>query len=594
MEDSTIQQIKDRLDIVEVVGNYIKLQKTGVNYRANCPFHSEKTPSFFVSPTRQLWHCFGSCGTGGDIFKFVMKIEGLEFGDALRTLAQKAGVEIARSSFSVQAKTERARLQEICGLASRFFERQLSSKTGQGAKEYLLGRGITEQSITDFHLGYSPDTWQGLSDFLVGQSYKREEVEKAGLAVKKDSGRSYDRFRGRIIFPIFDANSQAIGFGGRVFKYEDAAKYVNTPATLLYDKSRVLYGLDKAKLEIRKNDFVILVEGYTDVIMLHQAGFINAVSTSGTALTPFQLKILKRYTDNLYIAFDMDLAGNSATKRGIDLAQAEGFNIKVITMTPGLDPADMVKQDPIQWAKQVSEAKSIMQFYFEIALAKHNSKTPEGKKEISKILLPVIKRIPDKIEQVYWIQELARILGVKEDDVREELAKIKISQAGEAPLPDESFAGKNHLADRGAAGEKITRKDLLEERLLSLLFKNPKNTALIADNDQGLFSPIACQAFVYWQKQQVGAGGLEPLPAVDEYLAEFINRLVLRAELEELKEEDVEPEIKNCLAEIKCLAAKRELNQLSRAVKQAESEGETEKIQELMKEFDKLAREIAD
>ncbi|MCX6722285.1 MAG: CHC2 zinc finger domain-containing protein [Candidatus Staskawiczbacteria bacterium] len=262
--DSQIEEIKNKLNVLDVVGSYVKLTKTGVNYRGLCPFHNEKGPSFFVSPGRQMWKCFG-CAKGGDIFEFVKEIEGVEFGDALRILANKAGVELKREN--PQITSERKRLYEICDLACSFFEKQLGNSTyGKEAKEYLLKRGITEESIKKWRLGYSPDTWQGLSDFLVGRGYNREEIVKAGLAVQSEKGNNpYDRFRGRIIFPIFDLNSQVIGFTARVFPREagsrpeagkDAviAKYINTPQTILYDKSNVLYGLNFAKVAVRKNN----------------------------------------------------------------------------------------------------------------------------------------------------------------------------------------------------------------------------------------------------------------------------------------------------------------------------------------------------
>ncbi|HHE76738.1 MAG TPA: DNA primase, partial [Candidatus Parcubacteria bacterium] len=348
MPSSPIEEIKSRLDIVDVIKDYMKLEKAGANYRGLCPFHAEKTPSFFVSPARQIWHCFGSCSEGGDIFKFIMKIENVEFGDALKILAKRAGVELKRES--PELKTERNKLYDISELACRFFETQLQeSRAGREAKKYLLDRGLSEESIKKWRLGYAPDSWQGLSDFLVGRGFSREEIEKAGLSLKSSkTGRRYDRFRGRIIFPVINLASQVIGFGGRIFRggENNEAKYINSPATILYDKSRVLYGLDKAAMEIRKEDACILVEGYMDVILVSQAGLKNVVATSGTALTQFHLKILKRYSNNLLTAFDMDVAGNSATKRSIDIDQRFGFNIKIVDMPGRDDPADIASKSP--------------------------------------------------------------------------------------------------------------------------------------------------------------------------------------------------------------------------------------------------------
>lgn len=560
--NSPVEEIKNRLDIVEVIGSYIKLQKAGANFRALCPFHSEKKPSFFVSPSRQIWHCFGGCAEGGDIFKFVMKIEGVEFGDALRILAQKAGVEL--KPMTPELRTERQRLYEICELAARFFERQLEAgSAGKEAKKYLLKRGISADSILIWRLGYSPDAWQGLTDFLVGKGYQKEGVEKAGLAVKNEQGSFYDRFRGRIIFPIFDLNSQVVGFGGRVFKEKDKAeiaKYVNTPNTLLYDKSRILYGLDKAKVEIRKADSCILVEGYTDVIMAHQAGNQNVVATSGTALTPYQLKVIKRYSENLILGFDMDIAGDSATKRGIDLAQSLGFNIKVTRLPEGKDAAEIISKNPKDWHQALENPKSILEFYFQSAFSGRDPKTPEGKKEISKILLPVIKRIPNRIERSFWIQKLAGQLQVKEENVEEELKKVKIEQEIYGLEPEEII----NLPQK-------SRRELLEERLLTLALKFPQSLNSLEEKDKKFLANLKNKA------------------ASNE---EHFNYLSLKAEIEEVEGKEVLPEIQFCLKEIRSLEIKNKLGQISQEIKKAESEKDLEKAQKLIREFSQLSKEI--
>jgi len=578
MINSPIDEIKSRLDIVEVIGSYIKLQKTGANFRALCPFHSEKKPSFFVSPARQIWHCFG-CGKGGDLFGFVKEIEGMEFGDALRILAQKAGVELKKYTPEyAKLKSERQRLYEICELATRFFEKQLEeSSTGKEAKKYLISRGITEESIKKWRLGYTPDTWQGLSDFLNSQDYKKEEVEKAGLGISSEIGSFYDRFRGRIIFPIFDLNSQIVGFSARVFKSEDPAKYVNTPSTLLYDKSRILYGLDKAKLEIRKKDVCILVEGNTDVIMAHQAGSENTVATSGTALTTPQLKILKRYSDNLFIGFDMDVAGETATKRGIDLAQIQGFNIRVIRLPEGKDAADVILTNPKEWEKAISNPKSILDFYFESAFLGRDPKTSEGKKEISKILLPVLKRIPNQIEKSFWIQRLANDLGVREEDLREELKKVKLEENLYGLEPEEIIS----LPLK-------SRKELLEERLLTLVLKTPQNLNLIDEKENSYFSQKTQEILMNFKKDKNF-----PTEKLSHETIDYFNYLVLKAEIEEIDEKDILPEIQICLNEIRSLEIKNKLDQVSKEIKKAEEEKNSKKIKELIQEFNKLATELS-
>ena len=576
MISSPIDEIKNRLDIVEVVGNYIKLQKAGANFRALCPFHSEKKPSFFVSPTRQMWHCFGGCSEGGDMFKFVMKIEGVEFGDALRILAQRAGVELKKQSpESAIWRTERQRLYEICELTCCFFEKQLeASSVGQEARKYLLDRGINVESLKKWRIGYSPDVWQGLSDFLSSRGYQKQEIEKAGLALTSEMGSFYDRFRGRIIFPVFDLNSQVIGFGGRVFKEKDKgeiAKYVNTPQTMLYDKGRTLYGLDKAKVAIRKQDVCILVEGYIDAIMAFQSGSENVVASSGTALTPFQLKILKRYSNNLLSAFDTDVAGDSATKRGIDLAQSQGFNIKIITMPQDKDPADIISQNIENWQKIINEAKSILQFYFETTFSRFNPVNPEGKREISKILLPIIKRIPNKIEAAHWVQELSKRLGVKEEIVEEELKNVRLDVRdynlpeilNPAPLPPK------------------TRKDILEERVISLVLKEPQHLTLVNED---------CFPYFSGHMQTILTNLRENRPLEE---SDFVNYLFLKAEVEE-GEFDSEAEIQTCLKEIEHLETKNKLDEISQEIKKAETEKELERVNNLTREFNKLANKLLD
>jgi len=565
MQDSQIEEIKNKLNVVDVVGSYIKLTKTGINYRGVCPFHSEKKPSFFVSPNRQMWHCFG-CGAGHSIFDFVMKIEGLEFGDALRILAAKAGIELKREN--PKLRTERQRLYEICDLASCFFEKQLeASSVGKEAKEYLKKRGINDESIKKWRLGYSPDTWQSLSDFLVGKGYKRQEIIKAGLAVEKeDKSNSYDRFRGRIVFPIFDTNSQVIGFGARVFKIaneKETAKYINTPQTLLYDKSSALYGINNAKLAVRKSNKCVITEGYTDTIMCHQAGFENTVAASGTALTSQHLNILKRYTENLILAFDMDLAGDNATKRGINLAESLNFNIKIIdTYSGAKDPAEIILESPENWSDSIEKARSIMDYYFDSALSAFDKAIPEGKKQIGRIILPAIKRIQNKIEQSHWIQKLSQKLGVREEAIIDELNLVKDVRH---PM-SQNFATSDVAMALSAAG----RKKMIEDKIISLVVKDPENLNLIEDCHQALF----CEETKSF---------LENLKNPNDEFKEFADAAALRAEVE--LEEDGCHEIQLCLALLKDINIREKRCRISEEIKKAEEAKDIEKVSKLIGEF---------
>jgi len=590
MLDSPIDEIKNRLDIVDVVGSYVKLQKTGANYRAPCPFHSDKKPSFFVSPSRQIWHCFG-CGKGGDIFAFIREIEGVEFGDALKILAQRAGVELKREDPKI--KTERKRLFEICELSCQFFEKQLEkSENGKKAKEYLLKRGLKEETIKKWRLGYAPNNWRSLSDFLVGKGYTREEVLKAGLSLKSEKKENYyDRFRGRIMFPVFNITSQVIGFGGRVFeevkKNDEGGKYINISNTLLYDKSRTLYGLNMANLEIRRKDFCILVEGYMDAIMVNQSGFENVVAASGTGLTEYQLRILKRYSDNLFTAFDMDVAGDSATKRGIDLAQSLGFNIKVITMPEDLDPADVVLKDIKLWEDLVKNAKTIHDFYFEKVLKDFNRDTIEGKKEIAKTILPIIKNIPNKIEQTLWVKDLSEILNVKEEDVFEELKKIPTSQ--NFKLEDNKIEEEidKNIKEPFYVSSK-TKKDTLQEYLITLFLKFPQLASCLKEEDLRLFSSQYLQIIKTMTSPQ-NANYLDK--NLENNIKNLIDMLSFRAEVMEIDPGiNLEKEFQYCLKEIKVLNIKDKLNEIGFKIREAEGQNNSSQIQKLMEDFNSYSK----
>ncbi|MDO8676103.1 MAG: DNA primase [Candidatus Azambacteria bacterium] len=478
------QEIKERLNIVDVLSGYIRLTKAGVNYKALCPFHNEKTPSFMVSPSRQTWHCFGGCGEGGDIFTFIEKIEGVEFIEALKMLAEKAGVIL--EYVDPKLRTEKDRMYEICEKAAQFFTASLNNtnilidtnNTNENPiLNYLYKRGLIDKTIEEWRLGYAPDSWDSLLVFLKSKGYKESEIERMGLVIKSDprSGinKYHDRFRNRLMFPIFDVNGRVIAFSGRLMseiiasqtEREGSGKYVNSPETALYSKSRALYGLDRAKTEIRKNNKVILVEGQMDILLPFQDGVRNIVATSGTALTEDHLMILKRLTENLVLAFDMDDAGFKATKRGIELAQSNGFNISVLEFESGKDPADFVKERPGELIKMLQNARPIMSYYFNQVFRKFDVNKIDGKKIVAITLLSEIKRLPSAIERSGWIRELSLKLGVSERDLEEEMSKVESQNA-------DNFQRKSAENPRLSASK--TRKEILSERLLALLLKAPE------------------------------------------------------------------------------------------------------------------------
>lgn len=477
----TVDQIKSRLDIVDVVSGYLKLQKAGANWKARCPFHSEKTPSFHISPERQSWHCFG-CNKGGDMFSFVQQIENIEFPDALRTLAAKAGVQVPeRSPSDRAARGQRQKLALVTELAAKFFERQLWEGTnGAKALAYLHGRGMTDDTVRVWRLGWAPNDWRALTTFLSGQGIANAEMVAAGMAAEKN-GRLYDRFRSRIMFPIADGSGTIVGFTGRVFGVEQAvdgeplAKYVNTPQTPLYDKSRVIYGLDKAKTDIRARDACLLVEGNMDAILSWQAGATHTVATSGTALTPHQLRALGRFTTNLDFCFDTDQAGDTATRRGIGLALAQDFTVRVVPMNdPGCkDPADYVAKHGAKWNEVSAQAVPVLQYYYERASQGFDPSSPKSKRAAIQLLGPLIRRMASRVEQSHWIGQLAVLLRTDQASVQADVAAVKDDIAAAERGADEPVAETVTTPE--------TPLDSLNEELLALLAIVPDLAASAAE-----------------------------------------------------------------------------------------------------------------
>ncbi len=579
MPQSVLEQIKNKLDIVEVISGYIKLKKVGANYRAMSPFHQESNPSFFVSPSKQIWHDF-SAGTGGDMFRFVMAIEGIEFKEALKILATKAGIELKYSKQYKEIKNQKDILVEILQLATRFYQHQLENSTNGGyAKKYLLSRGIEEDIIKKYQIGYAPDTWSYLVEYLEKKGYKNNDIEKSGLATRNKRGGFNDKFRGRIMFPIADLNSLIVGFTGRILtktqEEKGMAKYMNTPNTLVYDKSRILYGIDNAKLPIIKNDLAILVEGQMDQIMSYQSGVENVVAISGTALTEYHLMILKRYTKNLVIAFDMDLGGNSATDRSIKMALAQGFNVKTINLEQGQDPADIVREDKEKWKKIVLNTQSVMDFYFKIALGKFDKTNIDGKKGISDIILPAIARIPNAIERTHWISILSDEIKIAEIAITEELRKYSDKQEKtEIKVP----IIKKEIQD------KKTRRDMLEERITAILFKNKEEIKVLKEDDYSYFSENIASIIE----------GIRDKKEFNTEETEGLNKMVFLMEIEYdgSDPKDITKELEESLKELRILVIKNKMSEISSEIKNLEKENNIDEVKKLCDDLQKLSRKI--
>ncbi len=587
-----IDEIKARIDIVELISEYIRLKPAGPNnWKALCPFHNEKTPSFLVSKDKQIWHCFG-CGEGGDILTFVEKMENVEFVEALRTLAQKAGVKLVAQD--PKLTSQKNRLMDICQLAGRFWHQTLlESSSGEKAREYLNRRGVKDQTIGDFKIGYASDSWDELINFLKERKFNDQDIFLAGLSVKKERGEGfYDRFRDRLMFPINDLHGNTVGFSGRTLKLDEkAGKYINTPQTLIYNKSLVLFNLDQAKNEIKKQDLAIVVEGQMDVVSAVQAGTRNVIASSGTALTVDQLKIIKRYSNNLAMAFDADLAGQQAAKRGIDLALAEEMNVRVVVLPGGKDPDACIRNNPADWFSALGNAKSIMDYYFEQTFAKLDLTLVEDKKQAARELLPMIVKIANTIEQTHWLQQLANRLNVSENILRESLPKTDTPRAARSVSPQ-----VNQAKDRSL---------LLAERILGIVLKYPDNLNYLIDNfspelisDQSLQN-LYKQLIVYYTEniksdvKNFDYSGFNSNLS-DQKSGQLADKLVLLAENDffDFDAELVRRELNQAINFAKKAFYTKALKEIEGKIKQAENSQQKDQVKELSAEFNELLNKL--
>ena len=488
---SVITEVKQRLDIVEFISEYVTLQKAGRNFKGLCPFHTEKHPSFFVFPEQQSWHCFGACGTGGDIFSFVMKKEGIDFGQALRILAQRGGVTLSPREAPSKAEDEkRERLFQINEGAAEYYYHILSAtKTGATARDYLTKRKVTPETIKEFRVGFSPDAWETIKNYLLGKGYTDEELVEAGLVIEKEEGGSYDRFRNRLMFPICDIQGQVTGFGARVLD-DSLPKYINSPQTPIFDKSNSLYGIDRAKSAVKKRNLVIIVEGYMDVLTAHQHDWQNVVGSMGTSLTERQVEGIKRLTNNITLALDADLAGEEATLRGKAILAYSNIEANVILLPPGKDPDEVIGEEPALWEKLVEQAIPIMDFAFRSVISKVDINKARDKSLAVQKLLPSIYEIKDPAQRFHYVEKLARALKIERSGLEVALQKSKGGK--ERPQPGKP-TGRSGLAHQFVSSA-------IEERCLALLVQYPELRPLAQELSAEHFeSTENREVFVKWQ-----------------------------------------------------------------------------------------------
>jgi len=611
-----LEEIRNKIDIVDFIGQYVKLQKAGANYKALCPFHKEKTPSFFVSPSRQIFHCFG-CGAGGDVITFLMKIENLEFKDAVKILAEKAGVKITYDKPEVQELKNK--LLEINKKAAEFYHQQLLSN--KEALDYLKKRGIKDETIEAFKLGFAPDDWRSLTNYLVKNGFSPKDIVSTGLAISKidipeekidkiqlKENDIYDRFRSRIMFPIEDITGNIIAFTGRIFQgknslktikdIEAVGKYVNSPQTIVFDKSKVLYGLSKTKNFLHTLGSTLLVEGQMDFLMGYQSGIKNIVATSGTSLTSYHLTILKKYNNVLILGFDMDEAGMHAKERGIELALNKEFDVKILQLPQGKDLADYLLEKPNETDAQklIQSALPIMDFYFERAKTMGQPNTLEGKKAIISYFLPKVKKLGNAVDKAFWLEKLSQYVNIDINVLEDEINKIPEEQN---IIIDENEPVNTYIpSEQLVSVVNENRLETMAERILALALKDltvreelQKYQEYFPENSKTILMLF------------IRANDLDDLKEenlkknnISSEIIDKINLLFLRADYEEemLNRFNIKipEEIEKQLIMLKNESIKEVLKNLESQIKEAEKSNNKELMKDLLSQFNNLSKQL--
>jgi len=543
---SIIGEVKQRVDIVEVISDYTPLQKAGRNFKGLCPFHSEKHPSFFVFPEQQTWHCFGACGTGGDVFSFIMKKEGIDFGQALRLLAQRAGISFPSEMPAKAEDKEKERLFQINEAAAQYYHHLLlNTKAGEAARNYLSKRKVTVETITEFRLGFSPDSWEAVKKYLMNKGYEEKKLAEVGLIIERENESSYDRFRNRLMFPICDIQGRVTGFGARALD-DSLPKYINSPQTAIFDKGASLYGIDKAKNAIRGKNLVIIAEGYMDVLLTHQFSWQNVVASMGTAMTEKQVSITKRLSKNIALALDADAAGEEATLRGAEtlahsldrktmpiplwsgLVKYENVldaEIKVIALPRGKDPDEVVSENPEMWQNLVEQALPMLDFAFVAVINKVDVNKAKDKSLAIQKLLPLLDEIKDPLRQAQYVQKLANLLKLSEPVL---MAILRKSQANKRRRQSIQPTDQSRFAHQFVSSP-------IEEYCLALLLQYPELRQLAQELSPEHFDLTENrELFVRWQSfPEISLLGNK----LDANLLEHLNYLLNKSIIEKNNKE---------------------------------------------------------
>jgi DNA primase len=585
---SFIDDLRRQADIVRIVQDYVSLKKTGANWVAPCPFHKETKPSFSVSPAKDIFYCFG-CHKGGSVFTFVMEIERVAFPEAIKIVAEKTGVPLPKmvddSRFEAR-KHESDQVIELNQWALVWWEDQLKSRSGRAASEYLKGRGITEETIKTFHLGFAPDSWDALSTHLRQKGATQEQLEKSGLVVKKDEGGSYDRFRGRLMFPVFDAQGRPIAFGGRTLDPEGEPKYLNSPETAVYTKGRHLFGLNLTRDEIRRNGFAILVEGYLDLIVPYQIGVRNVVASLGTALTPEQVKLIARFARKVVVNYDGDRAGVQAAKRAIETILAEDLEVKVLVLPDNADPDDFIrKYGAAEYQKRRGEAQPHIQFVIDQAVRDRNLHSPSDKAAAVEEALPFVRAVRSRIQKREYFDIAMDALRVQPEQRRELWQRIRSGASTDA-------ASVQELVRHSP----MSRPTVAEERLLGLLLANQELRKIVlprleTSDYEGLASAPIFRALVSLDQddREVGFDSLSEATADDSQSGELLARLMMTDTTESFDESLAA--VDSCLDALRLMKLDRRIDELSSELAEADRAGDSERRDRLAMEKLELSKQ---